>query len=137
MTKKITIPLIGVVAYSLAIVGLSVGVVIAVLAIQDDDAAPSSVGETDERPSGEQMSMAEAVLAGQQYMYGYGAQNPASDEHAALTEGYSPSCEAVEFTELGWLVRCGLRHADGREFERLFDLVVLPDGMVSANAGGS
>ena len=129
MTRSITIPLIGVVVYSLAIVGVSIGVVIAVLAIVDDDAPPAS--------SGQEVLMAEAVLAGQQYMYGFAAQNPSSDEHAALSEGYSPSCEALELTELGWLIECGLRHADGRQFERLFDLVVLPDGTVSANAAGS
>ena len=58
---------------------------------------------------------------------------PSSDEKAALTEGFAPYCEAVERTGEGWLVRCGFRHTDGREFPRLFDLQVDDDGTAATD----
>lgn len=140
MITKITVPLIGVVVYSLAMVGISAGVVIAVYEASGDDTGPASTpaaGNATNTPSAGEMTEQQAVLNAQQYMYNYAAENPNSDEHAALAEGFAPACQTQELIEEGWLVQCGLRHTDGREFERLFDLVVLPDGTVSANAGGS
>jgi hypothetical protein len=128
-----------------AIVGLTAAVAAgtAVLVVQlSDDDSPGTQVNSPEPTGGQGISdpvtaETRAELAGQQYMYDFAAMNPTSDEHAALTEGYAPHCEAQEESDLGWLVHCELRNPNGSVFDRAFDVVVAPDGTVSANAGGS
>jgi len=141
---RVSVPLLGLVAYGVVIAGIAAAVAVATVQLVDDDDNSPSLQDVDPSATpddglgfGETDDKGRAELSAQQFVYDFAARNSSSDEHAALTEGYSPRCEAQSLTDDGWLVRCELRHSDGRVFERIFDLVVMEDGTVSANAGGS
>lgn len=142
--RTVTVPFVGLAGMLILVALVAAGVALAVVELRDGDNSPSMQAATlegtpapDDILNGGGSEVDRAKLLGQQYLYDFAARNVSSDEHAALTEGFSPQCDAKEHTDSGWLIHCELRRPDGTSFERAFDLVVEPDGTVSANAGGS
>ncbi len=132
MTTRIHVPLIGLVIYTLVVIGAAFAIAVLVVEWRADGAgdrmAPGAADGTD-TPT--EITASEAELVGVANLIDFTERFPSSDEKAALTEGFAPYCDAVGRTGEGWLVRCGFRHIDGREFPRLFDLQVEDDGTVA------
>ncbi len=137
MMVRISVPLFGLLLYTVAILAGAFGIAVLVVDWRGDGADGGAEGPAAEGPAAEgtsapsEISASEAGLAGIAHLIDFTERFPSSDEKAALTEGFAPYCEAVERTSEGWLVRCGFRHTDGREFPRLFDLQVDDDGTVA------
>ena len=139
MMMRISVPLLGLLIYTVAILAGAFGIAVLVVEWRGDGADGGAEGPAAAGPAAEGTSAAseisanEAELAGVANLIDFTERFPSSDERAALTEGYAPYCDAVERTGEGWLVRCGFRHTDGREFPRLFDLQVDDDGTVATD----
>ncbi len=139
MMVRISVPLLGLLVYTVAILGGAFGIAVLVVEWRGDGADDGAEGPAAEGSAAEgtaapsEISASEAELAGVAHLIDFTERFPSSDEKAALTEGFAPYCDAVERTGEGWLIRCGFRHTDGREFPRLFDLQVEDDGTVATD----
>jgi len=134
MKNRVSIPLIGLIAYTLAIIVATSGMAFLIVEWRGGDGGSGAAGSPGaEAPAPILPTQAEEFAVG--YLHNYTDQFPASDERAALDEGFEPACDAVFRTEAdnGWLVHCRFAHDDGRELPRFFDLVVADDGTVSAD----
>ncbi len=136
---RISVPLLGLLVYTVAILGGAFGIAVLVVEWRGDGADDGAEGPAAEGSAAEgtaapsEISASEAELAGVANLIDFTERFPSSDERAALTEGFAPYCDAVERTGEGWLVRCGFRHPDGRDVPRLFDLQVEDDGTVATD----
>lgn len=119
-------PTLGLLLYTVAILAGAFGIAVLVVEWRGNGAR-----------GGAEISASEAELAGVAYLIDFAERFPSSDEKGALTEGFTPYCDAAEWTGEAWLVRCGFRHPDGREFPRLFDLRVDDDGTVATDEAES
>ncbi len=134
MMVRISVPIVGLLLYTVAILAGAFGIAVLVVEWRGNGAGGGAEGPTAEATSApSEISAGEAELAGVAYLIDFTERFPSSDEKVALTEGFAPYCDAVERTGEGWLVRCGFRHTDGREFPRLFDLQVEDDGTVATD----
>jgi hypothetical protein len=131
---RISVPLLGLLLYTVVILAGAFGIAVLVVEWRGDGADDGAEGPAAEGTSApSEISSSEAELAGVAHLIDFTERFPSSDEKAALTDGFAPYCDAVERTGEGWLVRCGFRHTDGREFPRLFDLQVEDDGTVATD----
>jgi hypothetical protein len=131
---RISVPLLGLLLYTVVILAGAFGIAVLVVEWRGDGADGGAEGPAAEGTSTpSEISASEAELAGVAHLIDFTERFPSSDEKAALTEGFAPYCDAVERAGEGWLVRCGFRHTDGREFPRLFDLKVDDDGTVATD----
>ena len=139
MMVRISVPLLGLLLYTVGILAGAFGIAVLVVEWRGDGADGGAEGPAAAGPAAEgtsipsEISASEAELAGVANLIDFTERFPSSDERAALTEGFAPYCDAVERTGEGWLVRCGFRHPDGRDFPRLFDLQVEDDGTVATD----
>ena len=135
---RFSVPLFVLLLYTVAILAGAFGIAVLVVEWRSNGAGGGVEGPAAEVTSApSEISASEAELAGVAYLMDFTERFPSSDENGALTEGFAPYCGAVKRTGEGWLVRCGFRHLDGREFPRLFDLVVDDDGIVATDEEGS
>jgi len=131
---RIRLPLAAVLVYTLAMLAAAFGIAFLVVEWRADDGdSQPRLPATGETATPAEITASEAEGLGTAYLYDFTQRFPSSDESAALGEGFLPFCTAVERTGEGWLVRCGFRHSDGREFQRLFDLLVGDDGTITTD----
>ena len=139
MMVRISVPLLGLILYTVAILAGAFGIAVLVVEWRGDGADDRTEGPAAGGPAAEgtstssEISASQAELAGVANLIDFTERFPSSDEKAALTEGFAPYCDTVERIGESWLVRCGFRHPDGRDFPRLFDLRVEDDGTVATD----
>ena len=131
---RIRLPLAAVLVYTLAMLAAAFGIAFLVVEWRAGDGdSQSGSPATEDTATPKEITAGEAETLGIGYLHDFTVQFPSSDESAALGEGFLPFCAAVERTGEGLLVRCGFRHSDGREFQRLFDLLVGDDGTITTD----
>lgn len=137
MRDRISVSLPGLILYTLAIMVAAFGIAFLIVEWRGGDGGSGAVDSpgSPDPVTPARILPTEAEDFAVDYLYGYADQFPASDERAALDEGFQPICDAVFRTDAdtGWLVHCRFAHDDGRELPRFFDLFVADDGTVSAD----